>query len=743
MTQYELNLRDYWRIIRKRRYVIIFIVFSMTIFTFSISIIKKPKPVYEAMASVKVDKSTSVAGLFLEVISFSPGDTLATQTVIINSFPVLERVAKALGLIPEDTPAEIIRTKPEYTQIISQLQSKIRAEQEGSTNIINVTVTSDDPEDAQKTANSVVEEFRKYSIFQKNKQVIEARRFIEKQLRLVESRLKKAEETLNNFREQKNIVSISKEETNLLSRYSELEGKRDELGSMIKEIRSEIAQVSRNETLSGKSLEKFVTGEETPLILRLNNKLSDLLLEKENLLINYLPAHPRIKDLQKQITNVTREMKQELESKLKALERQNSYVSERLTELNAKVSLLPKTALQLSRLERDVKINEDLFSLLKSKYQEALIKESEKIEEVSIVKHALKPSAVQNPPKTFVNTILGLIIGIVFGLVTAFVWESLDTSIGTIEDVEAYLDLPVLGVIPYIDVNDTKAELEKLYPDLTDDVYKKYTTMISHFLPKSIASESFRALRTNIQFLKKDKGIKTLMLTSSSKGEGKTTAAINLAITIAQMGSRVLLVDGDLRNHELNRYFGLPREPGLTDVILGNVKLEDAINNITDIMLGKLRVEDLLATSGMDNISVLTSGASLPNPSEFLNSATLDDIIQKLKKNYDYVIIDAPPVLPVSDAVILSRKVDGALIVYQVGRIARSALKRSKLILDNVNAQMLGTVLSGLKAEVSPDFYHMSYYYYSREKEDTSAHPSKKRSLFGKKSRKYIDNITL
>ncbi|MBI5286040.1 MAG: AAA family ATPase, partial [Deltaproteobacteria bacterium] len=464
-----------------------------------------------------------------------------------------------------------------------------------------------------------------------------------------------------------------------------------------------------------------------------NAKLSDLLLERENLLINYLPAHPKVQEMDKQIANITGEMKKELLSRVKAMEREWTIIDEGLRGLRGKVAFLPETALELTRLERDVKVNGDLFSLLKSKYQEALIKESERIEEVSIVGHATKPTAPKNPPKTMANTLIGLLIGIVSGLIAAFVWESLDTSIGTIEDVEEYLNLPVLGVIPHIDFGEAKEGLEKLFPGLDDDTYRIYTTLTSHFLPKSIASESFRALRTNIQFLQKDKGIKTIVITSPSIGEGKSLIVLNLAITIAQTGKRVLLVDGDLRNHTLHYNLGLEREPGLSDVILGNIPLEEAIKTITDIMLGRLRVEDLLVTSGLDNISILTAGTILTNPSEFLNSSSFDEFIKQINQYYDCVLFDSPPVLPVADAVILGSKVDGVLLGYKAGMVARSALKRAKLILDNVNARVLGVVLNGLRAEVSPDFYHMSYYYYSKDKKPETRMPSLKERFFLKR----------
>ncbi|MBI5287006.1 MAG: hypothetical protein HY878_05385, partial [Deltaproteobacteria bacterium] len=353
MAQYELNIRDYWRIVRKRKNIIILTTLLLTSLTFALSLIRRPEAVYEATASVKVDRATSMAGLFLEVITFSPGDTLATQTVIIRSFPVLERVAKTLGTIPRGKA-------PDYSRIITQLQSKIKTEQEGNTNIINITVTSSDPDEAQRIANTVAQEFREYSILERNKQVMEARRFIERQLKLVEERLKEAEEALNRFREKKGVVSITEEQGNLLKRYSEIEAQRDKIDAGRKGIRAELALIEKGKGLSGETLERFATGEESPAILRLNAKLSDLLLERQNLLINYLPAHPKVKEMDKQIANITGEMKKELLSRAKALEREGTIIEEGLRGLRGKVALLPETALELTRLERDVKINEDL-----------------------------------------------------------------------------------------------------------------------------------------------------------------------------------------------------------------------------------------------------------------------------------------------------------------------------------------------------------------------------------------------
>jgi Mrp family chromosome partitioning ATPase len=209
--------------------------------------------------------------------------------------------------------------------------------------------------------------------------------------------------------------------------------------------------------------------------------------------------------------------------------------------------------------------------------------------------------------------------------------------------------------------------------------------------------------------------LKSVMITSSSMNEGKTTTAVNLAITLAQIGKRVLLVDVDFRSPTIHHFFGLEKDPGLSDVILGNSNWKDVGRSITDIMMGQIKVDDIMVTPGMDNLNIITSGTLPAHPAEFLNSPIVPELISDVSENYDFIIFDAPPVLPVADPIILGSKVDGVFIVYKVGIISRYALKRSKLLLENVGAKVFSTILNDFKPEASPDFFHGSYYKYARK----------------------------
>ncbi|HZS11896.1 MAG TPA: polysaccharide biosynthesis tyrosine autokinase, partial [Nitrospirales bacterium] len=371
----------------------------------------------------------------------------------------------------------------------------------------------------------------------------------------------------------------------------------------------------------------------------------------------------------------------------------------------------PRAAIDLSRLEREVKVNADLYAQLKSKHQELMIKSAEQISEVTILEPAVAPHVAINAPNTLVNVVVGSLMGIFLGFVVAFMRESFDTSIATIEGVEEFLKVPVLGVIPRFDEKEQLVIAAKeLPPDISKETLNVFAKLITLYDPKSVLSEGFRSLRTNIQFASTDRNIKSMLFTSAGLGEGKTTTVVNLAITLAQDGKHVLLIDGDLRRPIIHHRFGLQRDPGLSEVLVG-MPWRDAVRSVTDLILGTLGVDRVLQTPGLDNLSVLTSGAIPPNPSEFLSSPRLKEILAEMHEKFDIILLDTPPILPIGDAIQLANLADAAVIVYQVGRISRNALKRAKFLLDHAQAKVLGLVLTDVRPEFTPEYTYYRYDY--------------------------------
>ena len=220
-------------------------------------------------------------------------------------------------------------------------------------------------------------------------------------------------------------------------------------------------------------------------------------------------------------------------------------------------------------------------------------------------------------------------------------------------------------------------------------------------------------MRTNLQFLSKERKDKSILVTSSFVQEGKTFNVVNIALSIAQAGEKVLLVEADLRKPTIHATFGLTKEPGLTDYVLGNYDWKEVVNNITDVMLGDFEIEEILKTPGLDNLHVITAGTNPLNPSEILRSARFREFLKEAYQEYKFIFFDAPPIMPVADASEIAPLLDGVILVYKVGKIGRGVLKRAKMSLDNVNAKVLGVVLNNVRPDVGPDYlkYQTQYYY--------------------------------
>jgi Mrp family chromosome partitioning ATPase len=341
-----------------------------------------------------------------------------------------------------------------------------------------------------------------------------------------------------------------------------------------------------------------------------------------------------------------------------------------------------------------------------------MIKGAEQIEEVSIIEPAVEPTKPINAPNVPLNLFLGFLMGGLVGLVAAFLKESFDTSIATIEEVETYLKVPVLGVIPRVDRREVERDIQAGFTErLSPETMDLYCHLVSLFDPQSPLAEGYRSLRTNIQFAGMAQGQRVLAFVSAGAQEGKSTSAVNLAIALAQDGKRVLLVDADLRKPTIHERLGLEQVPGLSEVLLGTTHYTEAIRTVTDLMLGALGVEQVVNAPGIDNLNILPSGKRPDNPAEFMNSPRLNELIEVVRKEYDITIFDCPPILPVTDGVTLGSKVDGVVMVYQVGRVGRNALKRAKTLLENARAKVVGIVLSNVSAELAPDYEAYRYSY--------------------------------
>jgi len=456
-----------------------------------------------------------------------------------------------------------------------------------------------------------------------------------------------------------------------------------------------------------------VSGKVSTYFDELNKRLVEMALKRTELATSFTDEHPQIQELRVQASDILESMVSELDKQVGLTQRRMQDLQNSMDDAERKYQGLPEQALELERMKRTVRINEELFDLLEKKYQEVLIQEAEKVQEVSLVRPAMLSYMRVNPVRTAQTAMAGLILGLVLGLIIALVLEAMDTSVGTIEEVETFLEVPVIGFVPHL-THDEAMELFSGVDELATSGHalERQIRLISHFAPPSTIAEAYRSLRTNLLYSQTGDH-RVILVSSSTVKEGKSTISANLAVVVAQQGARVLLIDGDMRKPMQHHTFGLKRDPGLSECLLGQTEWQDAVKRFSDVMLGDMGIDQALLTPGLDQLDILTCGKAASNPPDLLAAPEMSKILEEVRQEYDMVLIDMPPMLHTTDATILASKVDGVLLVYHIGSVVRGALKRVKSNIESVGGKVLGVVLNGVRGDLSADYstYKMDRYY--------------------------------
>src|SRR5438552_7239053 len=429
MPQYEMNLRDYWMIVRRRRLIIV--VATLAVMALSFWLAKQKVHVFQATSAVRFEQSASLSGLLVEVLSYSGADNIETQAALIRSYSILEEVAKRTGAVPSGNDA-LPRDSREYRGAVEGIGGKLRTSRVGGTAIIEITATSTNPREAADLANTVAEVYRDNNRQTRNARIVEARKYIDGRLREIEQRLKEAEEQMWSFRDENQIVGPGAESGVLTSLFTQIRLDMERARQQRTELEAVVARLTASERTP--NAERIVVDSGSAALTRLQNTQVDLQLERSNLALELTDKHPRLQALDDRMREVKREMRRELAAQIAHQKAREDLLNQQLQGVFARNRSVPAVELGLARLQREQKSNDDLAALLKTKRQEALIKEAEVIEEVGIIRPATEPDAPVGG-QTFNTVIVGAFLGMVLGLVLAFIQETLDTSIGTIEDV--------------------------------------------------------------------------------------------------------------------------------------------------------------------------------------------------------------------------------------------------------------------------------------------------------------------
>ena len=688
---------------------------------------------YKASTSIIFQETTQpIKGFDLTEALFSKRSFITNKIEEIKSRTLAEDVMIEL---PDSIRALYSGS---YQRVVKDIRESISAAPVRDADIINIKVTSTSPAAAMVIANLVTKVLQEGSMEVKRSEISNVRRYIEDQLKIVLRKLELAEENLKNYKEKEKVTILSQESYEILRRVTEAEvlynralSEAGSIGEQLRYIEGEITK-QRSDVISS------VTQITSPYINRLKSNLMELELQLTDLeLKNYDENHPKIQELKRKIFETKENLTGEV---LKIAEGENLIdpVSQIRTHLqkqillraefvtyqakakdlkeiiknyNIELSHLPEKELNVARLERDRTVNNEIYMMLLKKMEEARIMEEGRIGNIRVIDKAILPQ-IPIAPRRAMNIIIGLIVGIVLGIGMAVFLESMDVSLKDIGDIEAKTGLPVLAAIPlmgskgggYGGYSRSRSKSSKKTPaskeGTTAKVSKIAKNLVTYSNPKSAIAETYRSLRTSLQFSGVDKPVKSVIITSGNPGEGKSTTVANLAIVTAQMGMKTLIVDADLRKPTLHSLFGFKQEPGLIDV-LADGHLQD----------------DLLRKTEVDNLWLLTCGTIPPNPSELLGSKAMKNLQQNLLEEFDHIFYDTPPVIAVTDAVVLSTIVDSLALIIKFGSTSHQSVNHASNLLKQVNTKVSGVILNFVDIQSrygSYDYSTYYHYYYSR-----------------------------
>lgn len=542
-------------------------------------------------------------------------------------------------------------------------------------NILKIVNRDNVPLRAQEVVNALARAYLQQNIEQKAEQASKMLEFIDRQLIKINENLKDAAFKLENYKKSSSTAELSTKTKLIITKMSDYESRLVDIS-----IEERMLDTLYKQVRSGKHLETLsVAGLklQDPTLSQLIKELQDAVIKKKILRKDYTESFPGIKKLNTEIaqlkhiiTKTIKNLKQNVSERKKLIQKSLNKHEKRLKEL-------PENERIYGRLERNFEVNQKIYSYLLEKRAETGIIKASTVSKNRIIDEALKPNVPVAPKRTKI-LILGTLGGLLLGIMIAFLRSFLDDRIESEEDVRDICDYPVLGVVPHIRKG---AELPKVFE-----------------APKSAVAEAFRNLRSNLQYLRTADGTHVVVITSTVGGEGKTTVGINLAGIVSMSGKRTLLVNMDMRKPTLHKRFGLQNSVGMSTLLSGNSSLEEVIQKTEH-----------------DHLDVITSGPIPPNPSELIESETMQEMLDRLKTEYDYIILDTPPIGLVTDARSLMEAATSTLYVLRVGYSKKAFLRKVDELMHMHRVKGLGLVVNDVRPERSGYGYGYSYGYYEED----------------------------
>lgn len=729
----ESALGEYIRVLVKRKWTVLACLLS--IFTVVAIASLKMTPIYEASGSIAINKPDSGLVNFNNSPTFNldyyDPTELETEVKILQSDLLALQVVKELGLdrrpefggdtvalpssldlAPDPLQADSART----SVLLAGIKGNLKVTLTPNTRIIEVRYRNPDKDLAAKVVTTLMNTYVENNFKARFESTMQASDWLSKQLVDLQMKVETSQEKLVRYQKEHEILGIDEKQNIITAKLDELNKALTaaESDRMDKEAVYRLIQNGDPDAIASSAggLEEAGAGTQSDsgLLEGLRTKQADIRIQAADLNTQFGPSYPKLAQLNNQLKEVDSEIQAELKKVagkihgryLTALQRE-SMLHDALEKQKQEANKLNESAIEYSLLKRDVDTNRQLYEGLLEKLKEAGVSAGLRSNNFSIVDVARAPTSPVEPniPR---NLAFAFMLGLTSGVGLAFLLEGLDNTVRTTEQAQMISGLPPLGMIPMGSRTTREGANTKRLVIATS---KEAVELITQVRPQSQMAESYRALRTSLLLSNLGAPPKVIMVTSALPQEGKTTTSINCAVVLAQKGVRVLLIDADLRRPSIHKTLGLGPRSGLSNVLTGSATLEQAITRAPIL----------------PNLSVLPAGTPPPNPAELLASPNMRDVLVELREQYDHIVIDTPPTLSVTDAVVLSPRADAIVLVIRSGQTTKQALRRSRDVLMQVNAKVSGVLLNAVDLS-SPDYY---YYYeyqgkYARYYRDDAAH---------------------
>lgn len=699
----EVNIQKYLEVIQ-RRWLPLVGIFGIAVtlgclYAFSL------KPSYKAEGSlmIKTNRSSSLTGLSedigrLEALNVND-NPLETQVRVIGSNPVIEKTINSLNL--KDSKGKLLS--------IPGLAKQLKIEGIKGTDVVQISYKGGNPELAAKIVNKVIDSYIELNIKANQNEALIAKEVLVTEVPKAEEIVRRAESKLRLFKEKNKVVVLGQEASAAVDTISKLGNQISQALAQLDGVKGRLEQLSSEAKIDSK--QGVIVSELTQapgvqkVLAQLQETESQLALERTR----FSPEHPTITNLQEKVVALQSLLKERIgqfagtaqitegslqvgqlrqsliaditraQAERVGLERQIATLLRQQEAYIKRANNLPKLEQTQRELERKLQAAQTTYETLLKKRQEIDIAQNQKIPNARVISYSLTPEKAEGPRK-MLFIVGGGGIGLFLGIIVAFGLDLVDRSVKTVKEAKEVMKYSVLGVIP------TQSRNGKDNPSIAG-LDRAIPKIIGRDIPYFPLGNAYQVLQVNLKFLCSDKPLKSIVITSSVAKEGKSDVSANLAVTMAQAGRRVLLVDADMRNPMQHHIWGLTNATGLSNAIAGQVSLDAAIQEV------------------MPNLEVLTSGILPPNPVAMLDSQRMATLISNFGIDYDFIIFDTPPLSGIADAAVLSTLTDGILLVVRPGVVDLNSANSAKEFLTQSGQKVLGIVINGVNTKNEPNSY--------------------------------------